>query len=195
MKAFKDYEKTEAYGNFESLPKGGYVLKIMAATEETASNNNKYLKLSCDIVEGEYANFYTMKYKSDKREDKKWGCNLTVWEPLDDGSEKDSWTKRSFKTAMVAIEESNEGYHWDWNEKALKGKLVGGLFNERQYQKSDGTLAMFTSLARLTSVDNIREGKYKLPDDKYLDGTKVVENIAEGFMDVDEDSDEGLPFA
>ena len=56
IKRFGDYEKTQAYGDYEALPKGGYVVKILGA--ELCSNSvGQYVKISCDIAEGEYAGF------------------------------------------------------------------------------------------------------------------------------------------
>ena len=31
IKRFGDYEKTQAYGDYEVLPKGGYVVKILGS--------------------------------------------------------------------------------------------------------------------------------------------------------------------
>ena len=37
IKRFRDYEKTQAYGDYDVLPKGGYVVKILGA--ELCSNS------------------------------------------------------------------------------------------------------------------------------------------------------------
>lgn len=43
IKRFGDYEKTQAYGDYEALPKGGYVVKILGA--ELCSNSvGQYVK-------------------------------------------------------------------------------------------------------------------------------------------------------
>ena len=34
---------------------------------------------------------------------------------------------------ITCIEESNEGYEWNWDEKTLKGKKIGVLFGREQY--------------------------------------------------------------
>ena len=57
IKRFGDYEKTQAYGDYDVLPKGGYVVKILGA--EVCNNSvGQYVKISCDIAEGEHAGFY-----------------------------------------------------------------------------------------------------------------------------------------
>ena len=107
IKRFGDYEKTQAYGDYEALPKGGYVVKILGA--EVCNNSvGQYVKISCDIAEGEYAGFYAKEYKAQQSEDKKWHCNHLLYIPNDDGSEKDNWTKRRFKTFTEALEESKD---------------------------------------------------------------------------------------
>ena len=167
MKQFKDFDKVKGYSESKQLPKGGYVLRIMNA-EEKENANGLYIQISCDIEEGEYKGFFMEDYKNQEREDKKWHCNYLLNEPKDDGSERDGWTKRRFKTVTEALEESNDGYHWDWDEKKWKGKLIGGLFNTRQYKTNDGTIREATNLKQLCSVEKIRTGTYKPPKDDLL---------------------------
>ena len=167
MKKFNDYDKTQSYSDRPTLPKGGYVLKIMDAREERSANG-LYIKVSCDIAEGEYADFFMGDYRAQDREDKKWHCNFLLNEPKDDGSEQDGWTKRRFKTVVEALEESNEGYHWDWDEKKWKGLLIGGLFNIRQYRARNGDVREGTNLKQFCSVEKIRAGKFRLPKDDLL---------------------------
>lgn len=189
-----DYDKVKGYSDYERLPKGGYVVKILGVSVGQTGDFRKYLKLSCDIVEGEYANFYADQYKANTNEDKRWSCNLLQNLPVDDGSERDGWTKRSFRTMIDALEESNPGFHWDWNETKLKGLIVGGLFNEREYEGQDGTVKRATNLARFCAVDKIRSGNYTLPKDKLLDRHTAVQT-PEGFMSIPEGvEDAGLPF-
>lgn len=192
IKQFGDYQTTQSYGDYKTLPKGGYVVKIMGVSQETNSNG-PYLKIGCDIAEGDYKDFFAEAYKNDKREDKKWGCNFLLSLPKDDGSEKDGWTKRSFKTFTEALEESNEGYHFDWDEAKFKGKLIGGLFNEQDFKKSDGSIGTSVRMARVCSAQKIREGNYKLPDDKKLTPTET-QTTSTDFMSVPDTIEAELPF-
>ena len=191
MKPFSDYDKTQAYTEYERLPKGGYVLTVLNASEQTWPSGGKYIQIACDILEGEYASFYAKQYKDDKREDKKWKCNFNLTEPADDGSERDSYVKRRFKTVMNAFEDSNPGYHWDWNETALKGKKIGGLFNIRQYKKSNGEIGEVTNLTQLIAVDKIYANDYKLPKDKVLE----TETTTADFQSFTTVIDDALPFS
>ena len=197
IQRWNDYDKVKGYGDFQMLPKGGYVVKILGVSMEYTRDGRQYLKLSCDIVEGDYTGFYAQQYKTSTKEDKKWACNFLVNIPTDDGSERDGWTKRSFRTFIDTVEDSNDGYRWDWNETKLKGLIFGGIFNMREYEKADGSIGQATNFARCTSAENIRNGKYTIPEDRLLKpkngGNSAGYN--EGFMSIPDDvEDEGLPF-
>lgn len=191
IKKFGDYDQTKAYTDAEMLPKGAYVVKIMGATVEENSKG-QYIKIGCDIAEGEYKDFYANLYKNDQREDKKWSCNYLLNVPKDDGSQEDGWTKRKFKTFTEALEDSNDGYHFDWDEKKFKGKLFGGLFNEQEYEKKDGSVGKSVKIGKVISVQALKEGKYKMPEDKIL--TESNKNSSDGFMNIPDGIDEELPF-
>lgn len=191
IKRFGDYETTQSYGDYEQLPKGGYIIKILGA-EVCESSWGQYIKLGCDIAEGDYTDFYANEYKNQQSEDKKWHCNYLLNVPNDDGSEKDGWTKRKFKTVIEAIEDSNDNYHFDWDEQKFKGKIVGGLFNEREYENGNGDVRRTINLAQICSVEKIRSGKFKLPEDKLLQGS--AKKDSDGFMQIPDGSDEELPF-
>lgn len=195
IKRFNDYNETQAYTDFQQLPKDGYVLRIMGA-EVCENSKGEYIKISCDIAEGEYKDFYANEYRNQQQEDKKWHCNYLLNVPNDDGSEQDGWTKRRFKTVIAALEDSNPGYHFDWDEKKFKGKLVGGLFNEREYEANDRTVKRTTNLAQMCAVEKIRSKTFKLPKDKLLQNNKVnKQGVADDdFMQIPEGEDGSLPF-
>lgn len=198
IKRFNDYNETKAYGDVQMLPKGGYVLKIMGA-EVHENSYGQYIKISCDVAEGEYKDFFANDYRNQQQEDKKWHCIYLLNVPNDDGSEKDGWTKRRFKTVTEALEESNSGYHFDWDERKFKGKLIGGLFNEREYKKNDGSTGKAINLAQLCAIEKIRSGKFQIPADKLLSSsgsrpTPKNATASDDFMQIPEGEDEGLPF-
>lgn len=196
IKKFSDYEQTKGYGDYERLPKGGYVLVIKAA-QLMQNSMGEYIKVSADIYEGEYIQFFTREYKAQQSEDKKWHCNYLLNVPKDDGSEQDGWTKRKFKTFTEALEDSNEGYHFDWDERRFKGLLIGGLFNEREYEGRNGDIRRATNWGGVCAVSKIREGNYKLPADKLLNKgySAAAPASSDGFMSIPDGDDEELPFA
>lgn len=191
LKPFKDYETTRAFSEFPKLPKGGYVMKIMGIAKKINSAG-EYLQIGMDVAEGQYKDFYTKQYTNDTRSEKKWGCNFLLNIPKDDGSEKDGWTKSKFKTFTVALEESNSGYHFDWDESKWKGKIIGGLFNEREYKANNGNISKTANFEKVCKAEDIRTGNYKLPEDKLLD--KSAATPADDFISIPEGITEELPF-
>lgn len=190
MKQFKDFDKTKGYTDSETLPRGGYVCRIISAKEESGSYGS-YIKVAFDIDEGDHAGFYRRKFDNNTNEDKKWPGVYLLNEPKDDGSEKDGWTKRKFKTFIDALEDSNAGYHFDWDERKFKDKKIGIIFNYREFSTTDGSVATVANAQNVTSVDKIREGKYKIPKDKLIKETATAASPVPGFQPI---VDDDVPF-
>ena len=194
IKHFGDYDKVQGYQDRPQLPVGGYIMRIMGA-EVKENRIGQYVQVSMDIAEGQYKDFFADDYRAQDA-NKKWHCNYLLNVPLDDGSEKDGWTKRRFKTFTEALEASNDGYHFDWDEKKFKGLMIGGLFNIREWKTDDGQRGRSTNLAQVCSVEKIRTGKYKLPKDQLLKDSDSADssstNTTSGGFTVVHDDD--LPF-
>jgi hypothetical protein len=168
IRQFKDFATTKAYvDGGEQLPRGAYVCKIIGAKTEDGEYG-QYVKIAFDIAEGDHAGYYKQRYDSNTSEDKKWPGVFLLNVPLDDGSDKDGWTKRRFRTFTDALEEANPGYHFDWDETKFKDKIVGIVFNYREYMKSDGDTGMAPNAAYACTVKSVREGSVKIPNDKML---------------------------
>ena len=187
MKAFNGFEAKKSASR-EVIPAGGYVAKILNA-EEVNYSWGSVLLISFDIAEGKYKEFFAHDYKGQEREDKKWRGTLRLNIPKDDGSEKDGWTKRTFGNSIWAINESNPGYSWDWNEAGLKGKAVGVLFRNREWEMN-GNTGWTTECCALASVEDIRNGNFKMPKDKAL---PTPDNNGAIFVPLDSANNE-LPF-
>lgn len=190
IKQFKDYATTKAYTDIVGLPKDGYVCKILNAQVKDGKNG-QYIQIAYDIAEGDFKDYFKKLYDGKKEEDKKWSTYFFLSIPKDDGSEKDSWTKRTFKTFTNALEDSNEGYHFDWDESKFKGKLIGGLFRYEEFQKNDGSVGRSTKMRNACSVDKIRSGNFKLPDDKTI---APANNAPTDFMNIPDGINEEIPF-
>lgn len=189
MKAYTGYEKGKATAEAERLPIGGYILKILKAEEITYDWGRK-LKLSFDIADGDFKDFYKQNYNG-QEEPKKWKGTLMLTVPNGDDSEKDQKRKKYFESQIACIEESNKGYEWDWNEEKLKGKLVGAVFGNQEYD-FDGKSGFFTKCFGLRTVDAIKGGHFKIPKDRLLDKTTQSED---GFYPTKPgEDDEDAPF-
>ena len=190
MKAFNNYETTVAASENKKLPAGGYEIGILGAEEKTYDWGS-VLEVKFDICEGEYKNFYTNQYKTSTVEDKKYKGVYRINVPKDDDSDMDEWTKRKFKRDIEAIEASNSGFHWDWDEKKLKGKKVGAIFFEKEYEYN-GTRGFFTACHSFKSVNDITSGNFVIPKPKLL---KETASSAFAFADpIEEIDDDSLPF-
>ena len=196
MKPIKKFDDVQAYGDYRTLPKGGYVLKIMQV-EASSNSYGNLTKVSFDIAEGEYKDFYMQDWKNQTGEDRKWRGTYNLYEILDDGSDADEKRLRKLKTFTTALEESNAGYHWDWDESKWKGLLIGGLFAINQWKGDDGRVRSSVKMIRPTTVECIRTDNYRLPEDQLVDGGNTTGSTIPGvnaFVAVDDSIDEELPF-
>lgn len=165
MKQFSGF-KAEKSTTRKQLPVGGYVAKILNAEEVTYSWGS-VLEIFFDILEGAHAGFFKKDFDAQQGEDKKWRGKYRLSVPKDDGSEKDGWTKRTFNNAIYCIEDGNPGYHWNWDETTLKGKIVGVLFRNEEWEYN-GNTGWSTRACALACVGDIKDGKFKMPKDKPL---------------------------
>lgn len=191
MKAFNGLEIKKSVSTNEPLPAGGYVAKILNAKVEEY-NWGEVLVISFDISEGEYKDFFSKQYKENTREDKKWKGNFRLTVPNEGNQYFDS-QKRTFGNAIWAIEESNPGYHWDWNEATLKGKMVGVLFRNFEWAM-EGRTGWSTEACTFVSVEDVRNGNYRQPKDRPLKNKPVSNAPASNFTVLDDDSLGDLPF-
>lgn len=162
----KNWDEVREFSDRLKLPVGAYVCKVRQAVVQ-ATDYGEQLCILFDIADGEYAGFYQEDFDANQRKDKKWKGVLRQFIPKDDGSEKDEWTKRSFKGMVTAFENSNRGFAWDWNEKSLAGKEVGIIFRNEEWEY-DGKTGWTARPFRATSVDNVADGSYTIPKDKPL---------------------------
>ena len=193
MKPIPNFDKVQAPGNIENLPAGGYICEIRKCKEKANKNSNgTHLEIAFDVCEGDYRGFFEKDYRSQDREDKFWHGLINQNVP-DESSAKYSQQCQFFKRFVNAIEDSNSGYHWDWNEEGLKGKRIGVLFGEKERKSQRGTIYIVTEAREIIAVDDVRDGRYKMPPKKALEPENAtIVNSAEFAPVSDEDDD--LPF-
>ena len=184
MKQF-DFRKERSYAGREVLPVGGYVCSIVSAKVEENDWGSK-LVVAFDVAEGDFAGIFKRDYENNTADSKKWRGTFRLNIPKDDGTERDAWSKRSFGNFIWAVENSNPGYVWAWDEKSLKGKKVGMIFRNEEWSMN-GRSGWSTKAGGVDSVENIREGKFRLLSDKPLKNKP-----ADTYDTVDTDGD--LPF-
>lgn len=171
MKPINNWENVKAMSSgIETLPAGAYVCEIKQCIEKPNKNGGSHLEVSFEVCEGEYKGFFEKDYRSQSREDKFW--HGIIRQNIPDGdSDKYELQARFFRTFTNALEASNPGYHWDWQEAALKGKKIGITFGEREKQSQKGTIYTITEARDVIAVVSAREGRFKMPEKKTLTPT------------------------
>lgn len=169
----QDFDTALGYG--EALPAGGYVCRIMAV-EETVSKakNEPMIKISLDIAEGPYKDFFAKQYRANTRPDKKWSGNAVVNQLVYDPNGAYT-TSKGFKTFITAAEESNPNFKTVWGNgfaACFKNKLIGVLFRREQFLSTDGSTPFATKAFMFRSADVIRKG-VPVPADKLLDASQT----------------------
>ena len=196
MKKFNDYNETQAITDAQKIPAGGYMAVIKKAEVKEYSNENgnyEMLEISFDITEGEYKDYYADNYRAQPDEDKKWKGVLRLFVPSDDGSDSDAFCKRKFKTNILAVEDSNTGYHWDWDERKLKGKAVGVLLQNKEWE-FNGNTGWSAQPYGFIAVEKIKSNKFKVPKDKPKKNSNPAPTVTRKATDFEEIDDDDLPF-
>lgn len=173
---FKGYNEIVVNEGGQALEVGGYELKIISTKVETFSTCS-ILKVAFDIVNHpKYEGFYRNKFASAQATNPqaKWSGVFDVFLPKDDGTENDLKTKQNFKRFITSVEKSNSGYAWNWDETSLKDKFFGGIFGREQFITKDGKEAFAVKCRFPRSIETIRSGDFKIPDDKLLKQTATA---------------------
>lgn len=165
MKKPTSYDTTEVAGDFTPLKLGGHICKIMQVKETKSKSGLDMLEISLDIAEGEQKDYYTKAYKSDTREDKKWGC--VVYLVVDESTE---YGVKNLKTFTTCVKKSNQGFQVAWGDsfaKCFTNKIVGGVFGREQYLNKKNEIKWSTKCRWFRSVEAIKAG-VDIPEDKLL---------------------------
>lgn len=167
MEKLNGYDEAQAItGEFEILQPGGYICQITGAKEQISSTNKKMLVIAFDICEGDSAGFYKRKYDEAVKNatldrPAKWSG---VYRQMLDGEKSAGY----LKGLMTSLEASNQGFKWDWKEEKLKDLKFGGIFGREEYEKFDGTRAFATKLKFIRTIEKVKTGDFKIPEDKLL---------------------------
>lgn len=117
---YDEFEATESI-SFDGLKDGIYPIKIVSVEDIIGK---EYLKIKIDIADGEYKGVFA-KLANNNLEN--WSSQATIYK-----SYKETATK-FFKAFITAIEKSNRGYIWNWDEKTLVGKYAYAVYQEEEY--------------------------------------------------------------
>jgi hypothetical protein len=145
------------------------------------------LKIEFDICDGQYKWWYNDIFKRTSN----WYGNF-----VRSYSEK---AKGFFKGFITALEQSNPGFKWAWDEKALYKCNIGLVLAYEEYLNKKQEKKERVYVAQVRSVDAIRKGDFKVPELKKLDITNATfqnnANKGGGFESMNmQQVDEDLPF-
>lgn len=174
-----DLSNVQESGGGERLPAGGYICRIGFAEDLP---DKEYILVQYDIAEGQYANYYGDRQKAHPE----WSWGGTLYK---------SYKPKAlpmFKRFCSCVTKSNPGYLFDGNtnadEKTLVGKLIGLVLGEEEYLGNDGTIRTRLRCVSEKSVEDIRNGKFKVPEKKCLPPEET-------FTSVSTPVDDDLPFS
>lgn len=152
MKPINNFETLETPSEFKRLVPGGYVCRI-TKVEDVA--NKEYLRMEYDIAEGDLKGYWD-------ENDERYG-----WRDSFIRSYKDK-AQAFFKQFIQTVEASNNGFVWKWDEQSLKGKMLGIILGEEEYEKRDGSVGTRLRVSKVMSIDRIRNGNYIVPSKKTI---------------------------
>lgn len=165
------YDEAQSFGEFETLPAGGYKCLIRKVVCEKTQAGKEFLKIGFDIAEGEYKDFYQKKFANDTRNEPKWSG---IWTVFVKGYEPDT-TNPKFKGLISSIEASNANFKFDFDEQKLVNKKVGLVFREEEFEGQDGQIHTSTKPFFAVSYDKAEEAK--IPNKKVLTNKKQEDDM------------------
>lgn len=167
MKKPTGYEEARSFGEFETLPAGGYKCLIKKVVCEQTSKGKEYLKIGFDIAEGIHKDFYQNKFANDTRENPKWSG---IWVVFVEGYEPNT-TNPKFKGLITAIESSNENFKFDFEEQKLVNKKIGLVFREEEFIGIDNQI--HTAVKPFFAVAYDKAEETKIPNKKKLSDVQI----------------------
>ena len=173
-----------------ALPAGGYVAQIQSARVESY-HWGTVLVIAYDVIEGEHKDHFRKQFEENNDPNRKWKGTFRLTVP-NEKSQYFATEKRTFNNFIFALEESNSGYHFDWDEKHLKGKFFGALVRNKEFLSDKNEKITTTECGGCTDIQSIRDGSFTPLKDKLLKEGAAPAQIASAIDDITDDDD--LPF-
>ncbi|MDE7390183.1 MAG: hypothetical protein K2M82_04500 [Lachnospiraceae bacterium] len=173
------------------LPAGGYVAEIINAKVEEYDWGTVVV-IAFDIAEGEHKSFFQKQFDSNPNEDKKWKGTYRIIVP-DENSKFFQSNQKTFNNFIYALEDSNNGYHYDCDEKKFKGKKLGVIYRDKEWEMN-GNSGWTTECGAVTDITAIRENTFKVLKPKPLKNSTSSPNTSGSPSANDITDDDDLPF-
>ena len=162
MRKPDNYDNTAAasVNNSYKLPVGAYKIIILDAAVREEFGKEK-LVLRFDIADGKYKDFYANKFKRQKEAD-------SQTQPKWKGIFKQNTSGKStsyFKGLVKVIEDSNHGFHFNFDESTLKGKKLGMIFTEQSFtDKKTNKEIFYVAATTPITIADLESGNFDIPD-------------------------------
>ena len=146
-----DWAEVNAASSSKMIPAGGYVA-VITNVEDVPSSN--YLLFTYDIAEGEHKGFFETDDRVYTHQFKRWY------------TEKSQYFTKKF---LQCVDESNDDFNldgWKPNYNDLKGKIVGIIIQREDYTNTSGEDRARMNVEDFANADDIRNGRFKLPEPK-----------------------------
>ncbi len=153
--------------DFEVLPAGGYIAKIIEVDDRTWIGHSEPAHLiHMDIAEGEHMGIYKKNNAASDRD--RW---LTYWfaEPI---KSSPGWLLSKVGGIQTSLMESNERVDTS-DPRSWRGKLVGVVVGDEEAESDSGTVYTRPYVSYICSIGRIMKGEnqpggYKIPKLKTL---------------------------
>ena len=172
------------------LPKGGYVANIINAKIEDYSWGS-VLVIAFDVAEGDYKDFFRRQFNANSKHEKKWKGTYRIVIPNENSQYFES-EKKSFNNLIYSLEASNSGYKFDRDEQKFKGKFIGVIYRNKEWEMN-GNTGWTTECGAVTDITSIRENTFKPLKDKPFRNNSSVSVNTDNAVTVIE-TEEDLPF-
>ena len=188
MKKIKDFEKVEEAKDFKQIEPGPKLVKIVEVND---IEEKEYLEIKVDIASGELKGDFNRR----KEQFGDWpqqGILRRSYKPQ---------ALPFFKRFVVAVEKSNDGFKFDFDEQKLVGKLFIANFGIEEYDNGE-EIKESIKIQEARSIQSYKEGKIQIPKpktlpqkdhEKYISNTNHKTNDPDSLSGMDIDS-EDLPF-
>lgn len=176
-----DMTNVQEAGEFSRPSAGAYICEIIAVQDVP---EKEYLKVTYDIIEGEFAGYYSEIRAN--HPDWEWtGAYVKSYKPT---------ALPMFKRFCTAVSRSNGNFVFDGgavnaDEKSLIAKKIGLLLQEEEYYGNDGNKRTRLIVNREFSIDKIAD--QKVPEIKRL---KEDPKPSDDFINVAPGTDTVVPF-
>lgn len=171
MQDYTEYAKQPQ--QFEVLPAGGYIAKIIDVDDRTwVGHSEPAHMIFMDIAEGEHKDIYR-RNNVDADKDR-W---LGHWFAEPDNNSPD-WLFSKVGSIQTSLMESNDKVNI-FDTRSWKGKLIGVVVGDEEAESNSGTVYTRPYISYVCSIERIKKGLnqpggYKIPKLKKLETLKPL---------------------